>query len=62
LLGAFRARPASFDRAALRVLWMDDVDATLRTLFAAGLLEPSEGGRFALHALLSALAAAMLDK
>jgi tetratricopeptide (TPR) repeat protein len=63
-LGAF-AREGTFDRAALAAVWGDaDPDAArapLAALRGAGLIEDAaDGGRFALHALIHAYAAALL--
>ncbi|NJP35844.1 NB-ARC domain-containing protein [Micromonospora thermarum] len=61
LLGAFAERPATFDGAAVGAVWqVPDPRPTLRVLAARGLVEPTGGGRFQLHALLSMHARDML--
>ncbi len=51
-LGAFAAKPATFDLAAMKAVWrVDDPKAIARILVARGLLEPV-AGRFQMHALL----------
>jgi hypothetical protein len=61
-LGAFAPKPATFDRAALEVVWRrSDVKPTLRTLISRGLLEPVEQDRFQLHSLLALHARALLE-
>ena len=61
-LGLFVPKPASFDLGALAVAW-DVVDPRpiARVLVNRGLLEPSGGGRFQLHALLVLHARALLE-
>jgi NB-ARC domain len=52
-LGAFAPKPATFDAAAMRAVWMvDDPKPIIRKLVGHGLLVPIGAGRFQIHALL----------
>jgi hypothetical protein len=63
LLGIFVSKPATFDTPAAGAAWdVEDPKPTLRILVARGLLEPAAGGRFQMHALLTAHAKSMLDE
>lgn len=56
-LGAFAAKPASFDISALRSVWqINDPKPAVDELVDRGLLEPVGSGRFQMHVLLVALA------
>ncbi len=64
-LGAFAAKPADFGREAVLAVWEAEEergDDGLRGLVKRGLLEVSGEGRFALHQVLSAVAAARLGE
>jgi hypothetical protein len=51
-LGAFAAKPATFDTEAMKAVWEEeDPKPTIRTLVNHGLLEPT-GGRYWMHAIL----------
>jgi hypothetical protein len=53
LLGAFAPKPATFDINAIQAVWnTTEAKTTIRELVDRGLLEPIEGGRFQMHALL----------
>ncbi|MCD4686845.1 MAG: AAA family ATPase [Anaerolineae bacterium] len=53
LLGVFAPKPATFDLPAMKAVWdVPDPRPAVRTLVARGLLEPTNGGRFQMHALL----------
>jgi hypothetical protein len=53
LLGAFAPKPATFDLNAIQAVWdTTDAKVTIRELVDRGLIEPIEGGRFQMHALL----------
>ena len=61
LLGAFAAKPATFDLDALRNIWrVSDPKPFVRELAGRGLLEPVGPGRFQMHALLKAHARSLL--
>ena len=63
LLGAFVSKPATFDLAATNaLLQLADSRPTLRTLVRRGLLEPTEGGRFQMHSLLTVHARELLKE
>jgi hypothetical protein len=52
-LGAFPPKPATFDLAALRVVWqVEDPRPIVRQLVGHGLLEPDGRGRFQMHRIL----------
>jgi hypothetical protein len=52
-LGAFPAKPATFDLAAMRGVWhVDDPRPIVRKLVGHGLLEPDGRGRFQMHRIL----------
>ncbi|MEI8305696.1 MAG: tetratricopeptide repeat protein [Chloroflexales bacterium] len=52
-LGAFAPKPATFDAEAMKAVWeVDDPRPTIRTLVNRGLLEPTDNGRFWMHAIL----------
>jgi hypothetical protein len=60
-LGPFAPKPATFDLAALKAMWMvDDPKPIARTLVDRGLLEPVST-RFQMHALLVAHARSLLS-
>jgi hypothetical protein len=62
LLGVFAPKPATFDLPAIGALWgTPDPRPGVRTLVARGLLEPLEGARFQMHALLALHAQTLLD-
>ncbi|MBI5929855.1 MAG: hypothetical protein HY862_11130 [Chloroflexi bacterium] len=53
LLGLFVPKPATFDLKAIATAWGDeDPRPTIRVLVNRGLLEPLNGGRFQMHALI----------
>jgi DNA-binding SARP family transcriptional activator len=61
LLGVFAPKPATFDLEAMKAVWeVRDPRPTVRSLVARGLLEPTETGRFQMHALLVAHARSMV--
>ncbi|MBK8022661.1 MAG: hypothetical protein IPK19_14820 [Chloroflexi bacterium] len=61
-LGLFVPKPATFDLAAMSVVWdTDDVRPIARKLVDRGLMEPISGGRFQMHALLALHARSLLD-
>lgn len=61
-LGAFAPKPATFDLAAMKAVWLvDDAKPIVRELTNRGLLEPV-GGRFQMHALLVAHARALCEE
>ncbi|TVM03114.1 MAG: hypothetical protein CV087_06815 [Candidatus Brocadia sp. WS118] len=61
-LGAFAPKPATFDLAAMKAVWMvEDSKPIARTLVEHGLLEPV-GGRFQMHALLVAHARSLCEE
>ena len=63
LLGVFAPKPATFDVSAITVAWdVTDPRPTLRELVNRGLLEPADGGRFQLHALLVVHAKSMWEE
>lgn len=52
-LGVFAPKPATFDLTAMQKVWeAADAQPTVRTLVDRGLLEPSDAGRFWMHAIL----------
>ncbi|WP_162909754.1 BTAD domain-containing putative transcriptional regulator [Aggregatilinea lenta] len=62
-LGLFVPKPATFDLAAMAAAWnVADPKPTVRTLVNRGLLEPTSGGRFQMHALLVVHARALLEE
>lgn len=62
LLGLFVPKPATFDLAAMAVAWeVPDSRSTARKLVDRGLLEPINGGRFQMHALLVLHARSLLE-
>lgn len=62
LLGLFASKPATFDLPAITVAWnLDDPKPTIRELVSRGLLEPADGGRFQMHALLTVHAKSMWE-
>ena len=62
-LGAFAAKPATFDQAAMQSVWnLDDPKPMIRTLVDRGLLEPVGPSRFWMHALLVKHANSFLTK
>jgi hypothetical protein len=53
LLGLFVPKPAAFNLQAMAAAWdVDDPKPTARKLVNRGLIEPLNGGRFQMHALL----------
>jgi hypothetical protein len=63
LLGVFAPKPATFDLQALKVVWdVPDPRPSVRSLVARGLLEPTDGGRFQMHALLVMHARSMVTE
>lgn len=61
-LGLFVPKPATFDLAAIAVVWGDeDPRRAVRILVNRGLLEPLSGGRFQMHALLVLHAHSLLE-
>jgi hypothetical protein len=61
-LGVFVPKPATFDVAALRSVWMiEDPKPVIRKLVGYGLLEPVGNGRFQMHALLVQHAQSLLN-
>jgi hypothetical protein len=63
LLSIFVSKPATFDAPAAGAAWdVKDPKPTLRILVDRGLLEPTGGGRFQMHALLTAHAKSMLEE
>ena len=62
LLGFFVPKPATFDLQAMAALWdIEDPRPTVRVLVNRGLLEPLNGGRFQMHALLVIHAKSLLN-
>jgi hypothetical protein len=62
LLGLFVPKPATFDLSAMAALWdIEDPRPTVRILVNRGLLEPLNGGRFQMHALLVMHAKSLLN-
>jgi len=62
LLGLFMPKPATFDLRAMGVAWdIDDPRSVVRDLVNHGLLEPINGGRFQMHALLVLHARSLLQ-
>jgi hypothetical protein len=62
LLGAFAARPATFDVDAMSSVWQaEDPLPTVRQFVQLGLLEPIGQGRFQMHALLARHAEMLLE-
>lgn len=62
LLSLFMPKPGSFDLEALAALWeTPDPKPTVRRLLGRGLLEPTGGGRFQIHALLTLHARTLLE-
>jgi len=62
LLSLFSPKPATFNLAAMSVVWsIDDPRPTARIFVNRGLLEPLSDGRFQMHALLVLHARALLD-
>lgn len=52
-LGAFAPKPATFELDDMADQWkVDDARPTVSRLVARGLLEPADGGRFTMHAVL----------
>jgi NB-ARC domain len=52
-LGAFPAKPATFDQEAMKAVWdVDDPRPIARKLVGHGLLEPVGSGRFQMHRIL----------
>jgi DNA-binding SARP family transcriptional activator len=63
LLSLFVPKPASFDLQAMAVVWnVQDARPTVRILINRGLIEPINGGRFQMHALLVLHARALLQE
>ena len=63
LLGVFAPKPATFDLAAMKSVWnVPDPRPVVRALVARGLLEPTDGGRFQMHALLVMHARSMVTE
>lgn len=63
-LGAFPAKPTSFDVPAAASVWATGEEAardTIRDLEGRGLLEPARSGRFYLHPILSSYARLRLE-
>lgn len=55
--GVFPPKPATFDAEALAEIWkVEDPYPTIRAFIGRGLLEPTDGGRFWMHAILVAFA------
>jgi hypothetical protein len=53
----FPPKPATFDAEALAEIWkVEDPYPTIRAFIGRGLLEPTDGGRFWMHAILVAFA------
>lgn len=62
-LGVFAPKPATFDLEVMKAIWaVPDPKPIARRLIARGLLEPVEGGRFTIHALLVMLAKSLLTE
>jgi hypothetical protein len=62
LLGWFVPKPATFDLKAVAAAWdVTDPRPTVRVLVNRGLLEPTSGGRFQMHALLVHHARSLLE-
>lgn len=62
LLGIFASKPATFDIPAIASTWgVVDPRPTIRELVKRGLLEPTDGGRFQMHALLTVHAKSMWE-
>lgn len=62
-LGFFVPKPATFDLEAMAVAWdMPDAKPVARILVNRGLLEPTSGGRFQMHALLVLHARSLLEE
>jgi len=62
LLGVFAPKPATFNTPVIAVAWnISDPKPTIRELCNRGLLEPSDGGRFQMHALLTVHAKSMWE-
>lgn len=63
LLGVFAPKPATFDLQAMKAVWdVSDPRPAVRALVARGLLEPTDGGRFQMHALLVMHARSMVTE
>lgn len=61
-LGAYEAKPATFDLEALKDSWLDlDPKPTVRKLVDRGLLEPVADERYWMHSLLVAHARSLLE-
>lgn len=62
-MGAFAAKPATFDREALRSVWeVDDPDKWIRLFVQRGLLEYlPDSQRYQMHALLAAHARSLCE-
>jgi hypothetical protein len=62
-LAAFKEKPATFDLAAVKAVWMvDDAKPIMRKLVGHGLIEPVGNGRFQMHALLVAHAISLCEE